>query len=771
MTEHTPGRDRAERAFGDWFAERAQTASFEALDPAVLVRAAGEGVARPSPRRRVSWRALGWAAAAAVATLAVVVAVVRPFGTGPTPSVVSAVPAAPSETGQWQQIATPPLGQRYRSITLWDGGAFYVLGGIAHCGLDERGNPAKGAGGCRMSLPSPGAVLSDGARFDPATGAWTPLADAPVAIGSGQGVVAGGALYVLPRAREDQASAVLRYDPSTDRWTTLPQPADPSDKTIAQLLGWGGELYAYTAVTGCIDYDCRSIDRWDDTAGRWRQYLGEVTALRFGEGTLAAIEHGFVSLYSDAQGERLRAAAFRDGEWVTLPASPLTDAPRWLGAAGDVVVAITSTGEAYSLDVAAGGGWQRVVEPAGTGGLVGSDAHFGPRFSDGSRVVVGGRLYDPATGEWTAVPGLPYQQWMFGAFAGNGSQVLGCFVGPAGSMNDCYLLELGTATTGAPPVAVDEWVATAGTPLAPRTGSITVWTGEEFLVVGGRLCEGASAECAATDAAAYRPGTDRWRSVAAPPLALDDTVPWALLQGRLYVLAASGEGFWGYDATGDRWLAYAVPGNANDGPPTLVAAGEVLLALSDGAAADEWFDPATASWQELPAGTYPTGPGRQAVYTGKELLVGSPGSQAGTLDFEVFFSSDEGRPPTDRAAEALRPLDTGGAGVELVVTESTTIAVPSVAGSDAWYRGGGAVEWVRVPVPATGGPLRDGLAVDLEIALGGRLFSPSTETWRELPGLPDGASAAVQAASEDVILSCFTLTDEGLGRGCYLLRE
>ncbi|HRA76630.1 MAG TPA: hypothetical protein PLE12_10385 [Propionicimonas sp.] len=769
MTEHTPDRDRAERAFGDWFAERAGTASFEALDPAVLVRAAGEGAARPSPRRRVPWRALGWAAAAAVATLAVVVAVVRPFGPAPTPSVVSAVPVAPGETGQWQQVATPPLGQRYGAITLWDGGAFYVVGGIAHCGLDERGNPARGEGYCRLSLPSPGKSLSDGARFDPASGAWTALADAPVAIGRGQGVVAGGALYVLPEAREDEAAKVLRYEPSTDRWTTLPQPADPSDKTITQLLGWGGELYAFTAITGCIDDDCRSIDRWDDAAGRWRQYLGEVTALRFGEGTLAAIEHGFVSLYSDGRGTQVRAAAFRDGEWVTLPAPPLKDVPQWLLAAGDVVVAITSTGEAYSLDVAAGGGWQRVVEPAGTGGLVGGDSHFGPRFSDGSRVVVGGRLYDPATGEWTVVPPLPYQQWTFGAFAGNGSQVLGCFVGPAGSMNDCYRLELGAATPGAPPVAVDEWVATAGTPLAPRTGAITVWTGEEFLVVGGRVCEGASTECAATDAAAYRPGTDRWRSVAAPPVALDDTVPWAVLQGRLYVLSASGEGFWGYDATGDRWIAYEAPGNATDAP-TILEAGEVLLALGAGTAADEWFDPATASWHELPSGTYPAGPGRRAVFTGKELLVGSPGAQPGTLEFEVLFSAGDGRPPTDPSTEPLRPLDIG-AGVELVVAESTTVAVPSVAGSDAWYRGGGGGEWVRVPVPETAGPLRDGLVVGFQVALGGRLFTPDNGTWRDLPGLPDGASAAVQAASEDVILSCFTVTGEGLGRGCYLLRE
>jgi N-acetylneuraminic acid mutarotase len=763
MTDRFSGQQRAERAFEEYFAGRAEDPGFAPLDPGAL--------ATPARRRGPGWRPVAVAAVVAVAALAVVVAVVRPFGQGTTaPGVVPAVPAETGGPGRWQQIETPPLGQRYGAISLWANGSFYVLGGISHCGLDERGTPLKSGGVvCRASLPSPGESLADGARYDSAAGTWTAIADAPVPIGRGEGVVAGDALYVLVDAGEDDHPPVLRYDLAADSWSTLPQPADPSGKTVLQLLGWGGQLYASTAVIGCIDYDCRSIDRWDDAAGGWRQYLGEVPALRFGEGALTAFDRGFVSVYAAARGEPVRAAAFLDGEWVTLPAPPLADVPRWTGVAGDVLVAVTYDA-AYSLDLAGRGAWQRVIEPVGTGGLA-SDGFF-PRFSDGARVVVAGQLYDPATAEWTDVPALPSDP-TFGAFAGNGSQVLGCFVGAAGSMNDCYLLELGPSTAGAPPVAVDSWVATATTPLAPRSGAITVWTGEEFLVVGGRLCTEPATECAAGDAAAFRPDTGRWRSIAAPPVALDDTAASVVLQGRLYVLPASGDGFWSYDATDDRWSELDPPENAGEGPPTLVSTGEVLLALAAGTAADEWFDPASRTWRELPVGTYAAGPGRQAAFTGKELLIARPGSDAGTLEFEVFFHTTEGRPPTEASTEPLGPLQGVGAGVRLVVTDqATVVALPSDGGGGGWYRGGGGEEWTRVdpPEPADG-PLRDGLVVGSQVALGGQLFNPGTGAWRAVPDLPDGESGAVQVGSGNAVLSCFPVAGETLGRGCYLLLQ
>lgn len=425
MTDQFRDQHRAEHAFEDYLADRAQQTDFAPLNPAEL-----------TGRRDRRWRPTGLIPIAAAFVAAAMIFGIGSLGnSGSMPAVPAG--AVAEDAGAWQQTAPIPIGQRYGAISLWTDGSFFILGGTSHCGLDEQGNALPDAV-CRASLPSPGKQLADGARFDPVSDSWTRIADAPVPIGQGSGVVAGDAIYLVTEDRSHWSPpappVVLRYDPATNTWSTLP--SDP-DATVLWLLSWDGELYASTISASCETDACAQvIDQWDTAAHTWRRLTGPHPALTSPDPVLASVADGFVSLSAAA------SAAFTTNTWHELPAVPL-DNVVWAGAVGNVVVAAGGDGSAASLDLA-DPQWHRVPDPpAGRGVLIRNDETMGsPRFTDGTQVTVGGHLYNPITGEWTTVPPLPNPDWTFGAFAGNGTQILACYVGPQDSRNDCYLLQL-----------------------------------------------------------------------------------------------------------------------------------------------------------------------------------------------------------------------------------------------------------------------------------------------------------------------------------------
>jgi len=716
-----------------------------------------------------------------------VVAVAVPLWNGRP---VSASPAAPSGSGGWQQTAPIPIGQRYGAVSLWAEDAFYLLGGNAHCGLDDQGNP-RPEGICRSSLPSRGESRADAARYDPATDSWTKLADAPVGIGAGQGVVVGEAIYVITEPLDAEAPLLLRYDRAADTWAELPQPADR--RKVQQLLTWGGELYAATVPADCAEYECAEIvHAWDAATHSWREYASGHPALYYsGNATaLAATGDGFVVLTGTG------AAAFTAGAWRDLPAVPF-QYPVAAYTVGEVVVAISVAGQAYSLDLADPVWLRRPPPTTGEGGLLGADSFTSSaHFFDGTHLVIRGQLLDPIAGTWTDVPTLPNPEWSFGSFAGNGSQVLACYVGPAGSMNNCYLLDLGEPTHLEQPLtAVDQWVETSASPLAARTLALTAWLGDEFLVVGGWRCDDGAAElhpegsvgCSnrqsmATDGAAYDPGTDQWRTIATPPIELVAGDSTAVIGQTLYAIPGTAEGFWAYDAATDAWRELPPPPGGTHGgagATGLLANGDVLLALGEPDQSDAWYDPATGTWTELPAGTYPNDiypneARRTAAFTGKELLIGEPtlGSGGPARTWSVFDLDHDGRLATLRSTITLAP--TVGVAHPVVNRSATTVLIPSPDGTASVFRTGGAEEWIPIPDPETdGGPLSPGLVSGDQVSLHGNLFDPETRSWRQPAALPDGPGVgAAQAANPDTILSCFTLTTSNeLGSQCYLLRS
>ncbi|WP_406245611.1 hypothetical protein ACI7YT_11220 [Microbacterium sp. M] len=173
------------------------------------------------------------------------------------------------------------------------------------------------------------------------------------------------------------------------------------------------------------------------------------------------------------------------------------------------------------------------------------------------------------------------------------------------------LLLAGCATT-APAVSaggVEGWIEADDFPLEARGGPVTVWTGEEILVVGGELgppCP-PNADCvmgpSARDGAALDPETGVWRELAEAPRPV---APFSgvFAAGRVFAWADEDGirgGLLSYSVAEDRWTESVVP---DDLPRTMVADGDqVLFPLAShemGAGADLVLEVESGEWSELP---------------------------------------------------------------------------------------------------------------------------------------------------------------------------
>ncbi len=92
--------------------------------------------------------------------------------------------------------------------------------------------------------------------YDPARDTWTRLAGMPVRGAMGVAGVIGGKLYVsVPYADNSDRSHFLRYDPATNKWTTLPSPA--------HAYYMGGVLYDKLYVVG------NQTEMYDPATNKW----------------------------------------------------------------------------------------------------------------------------------------------------------------------------------------------------------------------------------------------------------------------------------------------------------------------------------------------------------------------------------------------------------------------------------------------------------------------------------------------------------------------
>jgi hypothetical protein len=226
-------------------------------------------------------------------------------------------------------------------------------------------------------------MTGDGYAFDLDRRSWRPIAPLPEARENAVGGFVDGKLYVAggwdPTGTPTRTT--YAYDPTHDAWTRV---ADlPGPKSVGASSVSGGQLYV---VAGCGDAACEDATatyRYDPGADSWSE--------------VADYPQDVVMLGCAGSGEGLVCAGGTD---------PLADNP---------------TAATYQY-VASFDTWTRVAD------LPYSSWGMGYAGSGGKLQLVGGIVhydvtnqaieYDPATGQWSALPNATYSMYRGGAACG-----------------------------------------------------------------------------------------------------------------------------------------------------------------------------------------------------------------------------------------------------------------------------------------------------------------------------------------------------------------
>lgn len=230
--------------------------------------------------------------------------------TGPT----ATEPApAPIEEG-WMRLARAPLTPRISASSAWTGDEIVVFGG----GGKEFQCPREAT--CADPDVQP---FRDGAAIDMGTQQWRPIADAPVGLYGAQSVVVDGDVYVLAR----KPSRFLRYDPTADRWQTLPSIEDDGQW---ELLAAPGGVIAY-AVGSVTD---RSAWMYTPNDRRWTRLPDDPLSGAEAERTMLSTQTVLLLFVTLQGGATPRVVGARydltTGEWAELPTGNATGLGAWL---------------------------------------------------------------------------------------------------------------------------------------------------------------------------------------------------------------------------------------------------------------------------------------------------------------------------------------------------------------------------------------------------------------------------------------------------------
>ncbi|WP_315094363.1 hypothetical protein [uncultured Cellulomonas sp.] len=267
----------------------------------------------------------------------------------------------------WQPVAGSPLSARQDASVSWVGDRFVVVGG-------DDGPPCPPHADC--AAPT-GQLLRDGATFDPATGAWEPIAEAPVPVAWPSVAVVGEVLYLLmDNEVQGASSAFLAYDRPADLWTTLPMPPDGTGR----LVPVGGVLLA---VPGS-DEHALTTDAWFDPATTtWHR------------------------LPDDPLGPSFDRSITVVDDQIVLSAHDLVPSP---GAHEPSLVRLAELDPTLSAWTVLAGGEVIGSDPvAAAGRLVFPDVGGadGGEIGNWGRTYPYGGIYDPASGAWSDLPDVP----------------------------------------------------------------------------------------------------------------------------------------------------------------------------------------------------------------------------------------------------------------------------------------------------------------------------------------------------------------------------
>jgi hypothetical protein len=294
---------------------------------------------------------------------------------------VAAAPAACGDAGSeaerppsgaWERLPEPPLSPRESALAVGIEGEVLLIGG-------SDADPCPPNAGCVAATDPP---LRDGAAFDRGRRTWRPIAPAPVGFSFAEGVVVGGAAYVLTngeQGRPDTPSAFLRYRSADDEWEGLPFPPGRGDRSIVatdeQVVAFAGS-----------DERGEAPDLvFDPATGDWSELPDDPLPRSFSRTMawsgreLVLFAHELVPQPGSGEPTLVIAAALdlERGTWRRLPDSEiLGGGARW-----------------FELD-------GRLILPA-------LDSADGGEVGNWGRPFPNGGVLDPGLGKWSDLPQPP----------------------------------------------------------------------------------------------------------------------------------------------------------------------------------------------------------------------------------------------------------------------------------------------------------------------------------------------------------------------------
>lgn len=435
------------------------------------VRSDADGRIEARTRRR---RHLARAAGATVVVLGLVgvAAAVGLGGSGDDDGRTTVAPTTsttvPGPTpGTSLPMAEAPIAPRWAPITAWTGTELLVWGG------SDSMAPCEDAQGCAAP------VLVDGARYDPSTDTWRPMAPAPIEAdrnglwGVIDGVWTGRELIVVG-GREPTVAA---YDPRTDSWRTI----DPgrAEVTYGMRVHWtGAEVVLLGGLVENDDPDAPPsltaaaslvLDPVTDT---WRtlpepplkdlvvEDLGTLkTPMELSNAKAAPLGSALLVSEGSGDGENPAHVAVLDatsGSWRS--AAPLPS--------GVVEALVPADGRVIAVLRSLPGGDEETEDPAG-----------GP--PDETSVAQNAvSVYDPAEDAWSTPVPLTTPRYVDEAIWANDRLLV--------TFGDSLVSEEAEAFAA---VSYDPSTGTVAevevSELARRDAPALVWTGDQFLVWGG----------------------------------------------------------------------------------------------------------------------------------------------------------------------------------------------------------------------------------------------------------------------------------------------
>jgi N-acetylneuraminic acid mutarotase len=346
------------------------------------------------------------------------------------------------------------------------------------------------------------AILADGARYNPVTRTWTPIATAPTAPLVGASMTwTGTELMVWGGVSQDQTiisqpspsvrygpfqNSGLRYDPATDQWHYLP--FTPSGRLAHSTVWTGKELIVWGGIPDRLNSVLYSSA---NTGGRFSPSTGKWSPVSTRNAPSARQNHQAVWTGK----EMIVWGGLGSTNFTQVTAPTLLNTGAKYNPVTDTWTAMDTNGapsgrEGFSLVWT---GHEAIVFGGRTLTLPLSSINLASSTNNGA-------IYHPDTDQWVSlslVNAPSSRQYHIGLWTGDEMIIWGGISSTRG-ITDLTAPRQG----GRYRVDSNTWhpMSTNGVPLA-ATNQVGVWTGRQMLVFGG--------------GARYAPDQDRWEPMAA----------------------------------------------------------------------------------------------------------------------------------------------------------------------------------------------------------------------------------------------------------------